>query len=81
MAEGRHIAQSKCLQSKKNHMTSGMVFARRHVGESETKWGKVLRSDEPQDVLLTIHLSMHKETYKFNKPCSSFLSTKDCVSE
>lgn len=35
------MANGKCWSLKETHMTSGMVLARRHVGDSATKWRKV----------------------------------------
>ncbi len=50
------VAKRKPLL-KKTHIESRLEFARRHVGDSETKWKKILWSDETKIELLASTLS------------------------
>ncbi|MBN3274862.1 TCB1 transposase, partial [Polyodon spathula] len=58
------VAKRKTLLKKKTHIKSRLEFARRHVGDSETKWKKSLWSDETKIELF----GLNTKHYVWRKP-------------
>ncbi|MGH0165707.1 UNVERIFIED_CONTAM: hypothetical protein FKN15_049940 [Acipenser sinensis] len=69
------VAKRKPLL-KKTHIKSRLEFARRHVGDSETKWKKILWSDETKIELFGLKANVWRKPNTAHHPENTIPTVK-----